>query len=191
MKNVLLGIWKSLPVQLIFLHFRKYQLLLLFWFLLGSAISGGFMNHFGSDSLFLAPEYLGKVSFISALVHGYRLRMFYHELEHHHIYSVQWLLPFSGYFFKTVFEILPQQLGIPLLFSLIISFNPIRFDKFKELMNTGEILLIAAGFICGLVLFYSVFYFLFLRKWTCHFTNTAASIETIRNSSLKIQNLSQ
>ncbi|MBL0316709.1 MAG: hypothetical protein IPP69_13435 [Flavobacteriales bacterium] len=70
MKKYLQLIWYSFPVQLIFLHFRKYQLLLLFWFLLGSAVSGGFMHHFGADSLFLSPEYLGSVNFFSAFFVG-------------------------------------------------------------------------------------------------------------------------
>lgn len=161
MKNVLLGIWKSLPVQLIFLHFRKYQLLLLFWFLLGSAISGGFMNHFGSDSLFLAPEYLGKVSFISALFTGTAYGCFIMS------WNITTFILFSGYCHflatssKPFLKYCLNNSGIPLLFLINYFIQLIRFDKFKELMNTGEIFLIAAGFICGLVLFilFSIFYF--------------------------------
>jgi hypothetical protein len=70
MKKYLLGIWYSFPVQLIFLHFRKYQLMLLFWVLLASAVSGGLMNDYGANSLFLSPEYLGHVNFFSAFIVG-------------------------------------------------------------------------------------------------------------------------
>ena len=41
------GIYYSLPLQLVFLHFRKYQVLLIFWFVLFSSVNGGFMKTFG------------------------------------------------------------------------------------------------------------------------------------------------
>ncbi|HEY2721628.1 MAG TPA: hypothetical protein VGI82_07880, partial [Chitinophagaceae bacterium] len=65
MKAWLRGFYYSLPVQLLFLHFRRYQVLLVFWFMMFSTIGGGFMKNFGADSLFLAPEYLGNVNSIS------------------------------------------------------------------------------------------------------------------------------
>src|SRR5512144_1788030 len=64
------GIFYSLPVQLIFLHFRKYQFILLFWLLMFSVVNSGFMKSFGADALFLAPEYLGNVNSISAAIMG-------------------------------------------------------------------------------------------------------------------------
>ena len=64
MKAWLKGLYHSFPVQLLFLHFRKYQVLLLFWFILFSTVNGSFMKTFGADSLFLAPEYLGNVNSI-------------------------------------------------------------------------------------------------------------------------------
>jgi len=57
MKTWLKGFYYSFPIQLVFLHFRKYQLLMLFWFVLFSTVNGTFMKTFGADSLFLVPEY--------------------------------------------------------------------------------------------------------------------------------------
>ena len=76
MKTWLKGFWHSFPVQLVFLHFRKYQVLLLFWFILFSTVNGSFMSTFGADSLFLAPEYLGNVNFISMAIVGGAIGMF-------------------------------------------------------------------------------------------------------------------
>ena len=67
-KSFLKGLLYSFPIQLVLLHFKKYQVLLLFWYILGSAINGNFMSTFGADSLFLAPEYLGKVNAVSAIL---------------------------------------------------------------------------------------------------------------------------
>jgi hypothetical protein len=161
MKKYLLGIWHSFPVQLIFLHFRKYQLLLLFWFLLGSAISGGFMNHFGSDSLFLAPEYMGKVNFLSAFFVGAAYATFVMS------WNITTFILFSNYFkflattSKPFLKYCLNNAGIPLLFLINYFIQLIRFDHLKELMATGEIILIALGFLSGLSLFiaFSFFYF--------------------------------
>ena len=65
MKAWLRGFYYSLPIQLLFLHFRRYQVLLVFWFMLFSIVDGVFMKSFGADSLYLAPEYLGNVTAIS------------------------------------------------------------------------------------------------------------------------------
>ena len=77
MKAWLRGFYYSFPVQLLFLHFRKYQALLLFWFILFSVVNGSFMKAFGADSLFLAPEYLADVNTISFALVGVAVGMFF------------------------------------------------------------------------------------------------------------------
>jgi hypothetical protein len=39
MKQLLKDIYYSFPVQLFILHFRKFQVLLVFWYVLGSVIN--------------------------------------------------------------------------------------------------------------------------------------------------------
>ena len=51
MKQRLKAIFYSFAVQLILLHFKKFQILLIFWFALFGAVSGNFMASFGVDSL--------------------------------------------------------------------------------------------------------------------------------------------
>ncbi|MFM2327559.1 MAG: hypothetical protein RIR31_1761, partial [Bacteroidota bacterium] len=70
MKLLLNNIYYSFPVQLFILHFRKYQVLLVFWYLLCSIINSGFMKSYGADALFFAPEYLGNVNALSAAITG-------------------------------------------------------------------------------------------------------------------------
>src|SRR6266487_2458034 len=62
MLNFVRNFYYSFPVQLLILHFRKFQVLLIFWVLLFSTVTGNFMKNFGADALFLAPEYLGHVN---------------------------------------------------------------------------------------------------------------------------------
>ena len=76
MKQALKNIFYSFPIQLFLLHFRKFQVLLLFWFLLGSTINSGFMKSYGADGLFFSPEYLGDVNALLQLPNYWILLIF-------------------------------------------------------------------------------------------------------------------
>lgn len=76
MKKYLAGIYYSLPVQLMLLHFRRYQVLLVFWYILFATISGNFMQTYGANSLYLAPEYLNKVNALSTAMVGFSIAIF-------------------------------------------------------------------------------------------------------------------
>ena len=70
------GIFYSLPVQLLFLHFRKYQVLLIFWIFMFSVVNSSFMKSYGADALFLAPEYLGNTNSLSCAIMGMSIGVF-------------------------------------------------------------------------------------------------------------------
>lgn len=70
MKTFFQNIYYSFPIQLLLLHFRKAQVLLIFWCILFLTITGHFMKIFGANALFLAPEYLGDVNAASAAITG-------------------------------------------------------------------------------------------------------------------------
>src|SRR6185436_5161392 len=66
----------SFPIQLLILHFKKFQVLLLLWVILFSTIGGHFMKNFGANALFLAPEYLGNVNAASTALVGAAIAVF-------------------------------------------------------------------------------------------------------------------
>lgn len=70
MRERLQPLFRFLPVQLFLLHFRKYQLILIFWVILFAVVTGNMATHFGAESLFLSPEYLGEISILSFLLLG-------------------------------------------------------------------------------------------------------------------------
>src|SRR4051812_14394777 len=76
MKNYLVGFVYSLPVQLFLLHLRRYQVLLLFWYVLFSTVNGSFLKSYGAYSLYLAPEYLGEVNALSSAMVGISIGIF-------------------------------------------------------------------------------------------------------------------
>ncbi len=151
MKAWLRGFYYSFPVQLLFLHFRKYQALLLFWFILFSVVNGSFMKTFGADSLFLAPEYLADVNTISFAIVGLTIGMFIMS------WNITTFILFSKHFrflSATTNPFLKYCINnsvIPLVFLVFYFFKAFQFDHTKELIPAMEILFLAGGFVAGLI----------------------------------------
>ncbi len=59
------------PVQLLFVHLKKNQQLLLFWLFLFLVLFGQIGNKYGIPLLFIEPEYLGQLSLWSYLILGF------------------------------------------------------------------------------------------------------------------------
>src|SRR5215218_2565521 len=155
------GIFYSLPVQLLFLHFRKYQLLVLFWLLLFLIAAGGFMKSFGADALMLAPEYLGNVNFVSTALVGMSIAVFIM------CWNVTTFILFSRHFTflaATQYPFLKYCINnsiIPLSFLFFYFIKSYQFFYVRELMSNGEIIFLIGGFLVGLffVLTISFLYF--------------------------------
>jgi hypothetical protein len=144
------GIFYSLPVQLLFLHFRKYQVLLLFWVLLFLIAAGGFMKNFGADALMLAPEYLGNVNFVSTALVGMAIGVFIM------CWNVTTFILFSRHFTflaATQYPFLKYCINnsiIPLAYLFFYLIKACQFFYVKELMSTGEVIFLTGGFLVGL-----------------------------------------
>jgi hypothetical protein len=170
------GIFYSLPVQLLFLHFRKYQLLLVFWLVLFSAVSGDFMKTFGADSLFLAPEYLGNVNALSMAIVGMSFGVFIM------CWNITTFILFSRHFnflAATQYPFLKYCINnsaIPVFFLIYFLFKGSYFAHYKELIPTVEIIFLILGFLTGLVFVLAISFFYFfgadktiLKKLEPHF----------------------
>ena len=157
------GIFYSLPVQLIFLHFRKYQVLLIFWFLMFSVVNSGFMKSFGADALFLAPEYLGNVTSISFAIMGMSIGVFIM------CWNITTFILFSKHFTflaATQYPFLKYCINnspIPLAFLIFYLIRAYEFTHYKELINNVEIIFLTVGFLAGLLLVLSISFFYFFR----------------------------
>jgi hypothetical protein len=151
-KEFLKGFYYSFPIQLLVLHLRKYQILLFFWFIIASAINGDLMSTFGADSLFLAPEYLGKVNTVSAIIVGMATAIFIMSWHittfilhsKHFKFLATTTKPFLKYFINNSI--------IPLLFLIFYCIKAIQYDAFRELMSAKEIFFLINGFLSGLIL---------------------------------------
>ncbi|MDJ1485671.1 patatin-like phospholipase family protein [Cytophagaceae bacterium YF14B1] len=72
-RKIISDIWYFFPVQLLVLHLKKNQWLLLFWAILFGFVLQGVGTLFGLPYLFLDPEYNHQVNFASLLIIGITL----------------------------------------------------------------------------------------------------------------------
>ena len=70
MVKTLKEIYYSFPIQLLLLSFKRQQFLLIFWIFLTVIIVGKFGTRIGMPAVFLDPEYLGHVDYLSFAVVG-------------------------------------------------------------------------------------------------------------------------
>jgi len=156
MNQILKDIYYSFPIQLFILHFRKYQVLLLSWYLLGSTINSGFMKNYGADALFFAPEYLGNVNALSAAIVGIALGVFIMSWNITtfilHSKRCKFLATTTQPFLKYCLN----NAVLPLLFIGFYFIRLFPFDSQKELMSIGEILLLVAGILAGFALLLAI-----------------------------------
>ncbi len=152
MKNWIDKFYFSFPVQLLGLHLRSNQLLIFIWLLLTLMMTGMVGSDFGMKYVFLDPEYLGKVNFISFFIVGMAYGGFYitwnltsYLLSAHHFPFLATLnRPFRKYTLNNFI--------IPALFLITFFFSVIRFQIVFEFWSVGSTILKCIGFIIGTVL---------------------------------------
>jgi hypothetical protein len=161
MMRTLKSIYCFFPVQLLLLHLKKFQVLLVFWIILFSTLDGGFMRTYGAAALFLSPEYLGDVSPVSAGIVGMATGIFIMSWNittfilfcRHFRFLATTTRPFLKYCINNAI--------LPLIFLIFYLIKAIQFSGNKELLPAGPILLLCLGFASGFifVIVLSLFYF--------------------------------
>jgi hypothetical protein len=161
MKKYLVGFFYSLPVQLLLLHFRRYHILLIFWYILFATVSGYFLEPYGANSLYLAPEYLTQVSALSTLLVGFAIGVFIMSWNITtfilHARHIRFLATTEQPFLKFCVN----NAVIPLLFLIVYFYNLSTYNVNEELLDAWEVLALIGGFLGGLILalFISFAYF--------------------------------
>ena len=142
------------PFQLLLLHFKRNHVLLFFWILLSLYVTGILGDSFGVDSLFLAPTYLGEISYLSFLIMGFSFGGF---IMSFHIYSYilfaqefKFLATLSRPFLKFCIN----NMIVPLLFIILFVFKAQSFLHNEELIDYLPIIGYMISLIGGLILFY-------------------------------------
>jgi len=149
MKKYIIGFWYSLPIQLFLLHCRKYQVFLLFWYILFATVGGHFLEDFGSAALFLAPEYLSSVNFISTAIVGMSMGVFIMSWNITTFILHSKLLHFLGTTAQPFLKYCINNALIPLSFLLFYFIKAIQYENKEEYYRWIEIAQLVAGFLGG------------------------------------------
>lgn len=159
----LTGFYYSFPIQLFILHLRRYQVFLIFWFILFSTLMGNFMSSFGADALFLSPEYLGSVNWVGMVIVGAATGIFCMSWNITtfilHSNQFKFLATTSKPFLKYCIN----NAIIPLTFIIFYMVKGIRYDIHNELFSVGKVILLTTGFLTGIVLTVVVSFLYFFR----------------------------
>ncbi len=129
MIRLIRSIYYSFMVQLILLHLKRHPILLSFWLLLFLSVTGVVGRVFGIPYLFLDPEYLGKVDFISFFIVGLCLGGF---IMTFHIVSYMlnsYRFPFLATLHYPFYTYLINNSIIPLAFVLTYIISIYRFES--------------------------------------------------------------
>lgn len=187
--------YRFLPVQLLLLHFRKYQLILLFWLVLFATVSGNFMANFGAGSLFLAPEYLGQISMISFLLLGGATAIFTMSWHITTFIIHSKRVPFLGATRQAFVKYCLNNSALPFIFLIVYSAYAAHYLYHNENYASGNIALLLLGFYLGytLVLLLSFLYFFrvdrnILKTVLSSIGNLTALKDIIPFDSLDIEN---
>jgi Patatin-like phospholipase len=162
MKTFFQNFYYSFPIQLLLLHFRKTQVLLIFWFILFFTLTGNFMKLFGANALFLAPEYLGNVNAAGAAITGVASGVFIMSWNITTFILHSKRFRFLATDSKPFLKYCVNNAVIPVCFMLVYLFEAYSYDRKMELIPFTEFLGVAAGFVGGfllLVTFSFVYFF--------------------------------
>jgi hypothetical protein len=155
MKVFFKNLFYSLPIQLFILHFRKYQVLLIFWYLLFGVTQGSVMKSFGADALFFSPEYLGSTNMLAAFITGLSLGVFIMcwNITTFILHSkrLKFLAATSNPFLKYCIN----NGMLPLMFIIYYFIKLYQFDQYKELMSASTIISEIFGIASGVFILIS------------------------------------
>lgn len=165
-RSVLSNIIYFFPLQLLFVHVKKNLQLLLFWLVLFLAVYKQIGLKYGIPYLFLAPEYLGYVSFSSYFIVGFALGAFAMAFNLSSYIMNGFRFPFLATLSKPFLKYAINNSIIPLLFIITYSIETYQFLDQKENFQFGEIAYRLSGFYIGYLVFVacSMAYFLATNK---------------------------
>ncbi|MBL4709041.1 MAG: patatin-like phospholipase family protein [Flavobacteriales bacterium] len=154
------------PLQLFFVHIKKNQQLLFFWLILFLAIFGELGLKYGIPYLFLAPEYLGELSFASYFIIGFAIGGFVVAYNISSYIMNGFRFPFLATLSKPFFKYSLNNSFIPSLFLACYFVLAYNFLSENENFTQADIFIRLLGFSLGYILFTlgSTLYFLATNK---------------------------
>lgn len=152
-KSLFVQLLYFFPLQLLFVHLKKNQQLLIFWLILFLAIYGQIGVKYGIPYLFLAPEYLGKLTFSSYLIVGFAFGGFVIAFNIASYIMNGFRFPFLATLSKPFLKYSINNSFIPLLFMISYIILAYNFLEKNEAFSQTEVFYRLLGFIVGYLTF--------------------------------------
>jgi hypothetical protein len=156
----------SFPVQLVVMHFKKNQIMMMYWLLLFGFITQSIAMRFGIPYLFLDPEYMGHVGYRAYFIMGICLGAFIMAFNISSFILNSFRFPFLATLSRTFVKYCHNNFIIPLAFVLGYCYTIYHFQHDSQLKEWWDILLHMLVFLLGIFLVMTVTfrYFLYTNK---------------------------
>ena len=148
----------SFPIQLFMLHLKKHHLLLGIWLVIAAMFSGTIASKFGIAYLFMDPEYLGDVGFLSFSFIGGGFAVLFVSWNITTYILNSFRFSFLATLSKPFTKYCLNNFIIPILFAFLYLGHFIHFQLWVEEVSSLEFAMRLMGLIIG---FFSVCLFCF------------------------------
>ncbi|HCQ28701.1 MAG TPA: hypothetical protein DIU39_00335 [Flavobacteriales bacterium] len=152
------------PVQLLLVHLKKNQFLLMFWFLYFLIITRSIAVKYGIPYLFIAPEYLGKTGFWSYFIMGFSLGGFTMAFHISSYIMNSHRFPFIATLKNPFFRYTVNNSIIPFAFILVYIYEVVMYYYNTPEFNIWQILKYIAAFIIGFNVFILIAFSYFITR---------------------------
>jgi hypothetical protein len=143
------------PVQLFLLHLRRSLILMVFWVVLFLFVSGSLGADYGFHYLFLSPEYLNEVSFISYFLLGVNAGLFVMAFHISSYIYYSYRYPFLATLSRPLYKFCINNSVIPILFYITYMVQVVQLLKANE-HSTAFMLIALAGLLLGSIVTISI-----------------------------------
>jgi hypothetical protein len=144
------------PLRLFLDSLRRNHALLLIWLMLFLFIFKVLGYTYGMHSLFLAPEYLGKVNALSYLVLGFTTGIFIMAFHMSSYITIAYQYPVISTFRKPFLRFSLNNLIIPVSFLLAYLFISMHYQRYEQLITPAGVFFNLAAYVGGIGVFYLV-----------------------------------
>ncbi len=154
------------PVQLFLVHFKKNQMMLVYWLILFGFILQKIAPKYGIPYLFLNPEYLDDVNFWSYLIIGFGVGGFTMAFNISSYIMNAFRFPFLATTSNPFLKYCLNNFIIPSSFIIVYCVQIYFFQIKNQFLSVSETLFEITGFLLGvfLFLFLSISYFFKTNK---------------------------
>ena len=154
------------PFQLLWVQLKKNHIILFFWFILFGYVTGFLASKYGVPYLFLFPEYLGEVGFMSHLILGFSCGGFIMAFNISAYIINGFRFPFIATLARPFLKFCYNNFIIPFVFLAVYIYQMYQFQVEVELEPKQSVLVNILAFLIGNGVFiaFSFIYFLSTNK---------------------------